>query len=451
MNTSLFPRRVLCLAVGLLAAVLLALPARPAWAQGSSSGPTKQVKLEHYSLYYENFRNDDFKSALRDLRWILENAPTFPQGDDRNFERAVDTYTALAEDASGDTKTAYLDTAATYLAEAPQRMDEMGADYSKYEWELERGRFMQQFGDALSAPPDALKAAEVHYRNAFDLQPEEIDPYYINRILRGYVNDGAQDKALSFMNAVEKARGDEEDVMKIVDEVRNRIFSQNPDARIAYLKEQMDAGERDPAMMFELYEAYLNRGSRDQARALADSLLNMNPSSIDVYRRIAKMYLSDAESQQAFGTYQQAINQLGESALTAEDFYNMGRAQQQMGELSTARTYFRRALDRDSDMGRAYLRIGELYTTAVSNCSGSKMERNDRAVYWLAVDYFQRAKSANSNVASEADSKIQTYQRVFPTNESIFFRDDWEVGESFRIDYGCYSWIAESTTVRKAP
>jgi hypothetical protein len=78
------------------------------------------------------------------------------------------------------------------------------------------------------------------------------------------------------------------------------------------------------------------------------------------------------------------------------------------------------------------------------------MSRRDKAVYWLAVDMYRRAKQVDSSVTSTANSKINTYRKYFPTNEDIFFIDEWEKGSSVRIDYGCYSWIGESTTVRAA-
>ncbi|NBC85192.1 MAG: hypothetical protein GVY25_03275, partial [Bacteroidetes bacterium] len=59
------------------------------------------------------------------------------------------------------------------------------------------------------------------------------------------------------------------------------------------------------------------------------------------------------------------------------------------------------------------------------------------------------AKQVDSNLASTANNNIQTYRRYMPTQEDIFYVDEWEVGQSIRIDYGCYSWINESTTVRQ--
>jgi tetratricopeptide (TPR) repeat protein len=122
-----------------------------------------------------------------------------------------------------------------------------------------------------------------------------------------------------------------------------------------------------------------------------------------------------------------------------------------MGSFSKARREYRKALDMQPEFGQAYLAIGDLYANAVNECSGGQLGRKDKAVYWAAVDKYRQAIDADSTLASLAKSKIQSYRDVFPTQEDIFYREDWSAGESFTIDYGCYSWIGETTTVRQAP
>ena len=66
-------------------------------------------------------------------------------------------------------------------------------------------------------------------------------------------------------------------------------------------------------------------------------------------------------------------------------------------------------------------------------------------------DKYRKARDVAPSLSSVADSKINTYRKVFPTKEDIFYREDWERGGTFTIDYGCYSWIGETTSVRPAP
>ena len=70
-------------------------------------------------------------------------------------------------------------------------------------------------------------------------------------------------------------------------------------------------------------------------------------------------------------------------------------------------------------------------------------------MYWLATDYFARAKAADPNLASSADGRIRQYKTYYPDREAMFFMK-WNVGDRYAVNKGCYSWINETTTV-KAP
>lgn len=420
--------------------------AQPAHAQSNASEPSKQDKLVHYSLYYENFKNEDYKAALNDLRWMLEHAPTFPNNDDRNIRRAIEAYAEIgmaAEDP--EIQQAYLDTAFTMLDTAPDRLQEHGLEVDAYEWTMRKGRFVQQYGDAMKGE---LKDPIQYYEQAFEMAPEKIQPYFIDQILQRYAENNSQTKALEFMDEVEAKRSEEEEVMKILDKYRGDIFDQNPAARIEYMEDQLEANPDNEQLMTELFELYTEQGYRNKAKELSSKILETDPS-FEIYRKIARMRLDDGNARQAFNLYQEAMKST-DAKPTAQDYYNMGVAQRELGNFAQARNQFRKALEIKSDFGQAYIAIGDLYAQAVSDCGGSKMARNDKAVYWAAVDMYRRAKQVDSSVASTANSKINTYRQYFPNNEDIFYREDWQKGQSFRIDYGCYSWINESTTVRTA-
>jgi tetratricopeptide (TPR) repeat protein len=160
---------------------------------------------------------------------------------------------------------------------------------------------------------------------------------------------------------------------------------------------------------------------------------------------LGQLHLQDGEAQQALEYYQQALELPDAGEVKRDIYFNMGIAQQQLGRLAAARSNFRQSLEVDPKFGQAYVAIGDLYVTAVGNCGS--FEREDRAVYWLAVDYYERAKSVDPSIANQANQKIGTYRRSFPDQEALFFKN-WKAGESYRIDYGCYGWIGETTTIR---
>lgn len=434
--------------IGTFCVGLLVLAASATPASGQDSEPSEQEKLMHYSLYWENFKNDDFRSARSDLLWILENAPGATDGDDDNYERAVKLYEGLAEQAGSEEKRkAYLDTAAAHLTSAVDKMEDQGLEYDRYKWELLKGRFADRHQGSL---PDVeeLETAAAHYRKAFELAPGEIDPYYIQQVLQSYQQNNQLQKALDFANAVEAERGDDEEVAEMVNSMREDIFGMNPQAKIGYLEEQVEQHPDSTRLLTDLFNAYKRQGNVEKASTLAKRLMKEDPPA-ETVRDIAQMRLEDGRSKAALEAYDRAVEQGAE--LKAEDHFNRGTAYQKMERLAQARQEYRRAIEKKKDFGRAYIAIGDLYARAVNKCSGSEMKREDKAVYWAVVDMYQRAKATDPSVASTANSKIQTYRRVFPTKEDIFYRSDWEQGGTFSIDYGCYSWIGETASVRPAP
>ena len=416
-------------------------------ASAQDSGPSRQEKL-HYSLYYENYKNDNFEGARSDLLWILENAPGTPDNDDDNYRRVVKLYEGLAEQAADETaREAYLDTAATHLTSAVEKMEQQGVEYEPYKWERLKGRFVDEHQGSL---PDAegLETAIVHYRKAFELAPNELDPYYIRQILQSHLEKNEMQAALDFANAIEAKRGDDEEVAQMLSSIREDVFGKNPRAKIGYLEKQVEQHPDSTNLLTELFDAYQQQGNIEKASKLSKRLMKMEPPA-ETVREIAQMRLEDGRPKAAIKAYDRAVEQ--GATLKAEDHFNRGTAYQKMVQLAKARQEYRKAIEMKDGFGRAYIAIGDLYARAVNKCSGSEMKRTDRAVYWAAVDKYKQAKKIDSSISSVADSKIQTYRKVFPKKQAIFFRDEWEIGGTFTINYGCYSWIGETTTVRPAP
>lgn len=342
----------------------------------------------------------------------------------------------------------YLDTAATYLATAPKKMKRQGIEYAPYGWELRKGRFLERHQQQSFSEMKGLATSIAHYRNAFELAPEEVDPYYIQRVLQAYLEENKLQKALKFARTVEKKRGYEKDIAKIVSRVREQVFGKNPQAQIAYLERQAEAYPDSTRLLTELFNAYAERGNVQKASKLADRLMKADPPAGTV-RQIAQMRLEDGRPKAAVEAYNRVIKQGAQ--LEAEDYFNLGTAYQKMEQLPKAQEMYRKAIQRTKDFGRAYIAIGDLYVQAVNQCSGGKIRRPDRAVYWAAADKYRKARQVDPSVAARANRKIETYRKVFPTKEDIFYRSAWKTGASFTIDYGCYSWIEERTTVRPAP
>jgi len=418
--------------------------AQPLAAQSSGDEPADSDIRRYYSLYWEDFQNESYAMALPNLEWILENAPQFPREDDRNFRRAVEAHENLAQRADAEEeRMEHLYDALDLLENAPERIKELGLEHDEYRWARLYGRFLQ--ANARYFDDDELPQTEVDaYLSAYEMDPERMDPYYINRIVEGLTERDRQE-ALDFMDRLENERDDPE-VMEMITDARDDLFT-SPEERYEFVVGRLEDDPENAELLQERYNLEEDLGMREQMYETAAKLLDLQPSA-QAYFDVGTMYLDDGEQNEAITRFERALEQDElTDELRADVEFEMGNAYRQQERLQQARRHYRNALDVDSSYGAAYLAIGDLYTLAVANCEGP-MEREDRAVYWLAVEYFERAREADPAMERSANQKIQTFRRFFPNQEALFFRDDWEVGESFRIDYGCYSWINESTTVR---
>jgi len=109
------------------------------------------------------------------------------------------------------------------------------------------------------------------------------------------------------------------------------------------------------------------------------------------------------------------------------------------GKRQEARNYAQYAWELNSKNGEALMIIADAY-------AGSEIGDafDNHSVYWVAVDYLNRAKRADSSLEAAANEKIQIYSKLFPTREEGFFRRINDEG----IAYNVGSWIGEVTVIR---
>ncbi len=108
---------------------------------------------------------------------------------------------------------------------------------------------------------------------------------------------------------------------------------------------------------------------------------------------------------------------------------------------SQARSNAYKILQIDPNYGKAYLLIGDLYASSASMCADDDL--GGKSVFWAAIDKYVKAKSVDSSLESDANTKISQYSKFYPAASDLFFRDMQE-GNSYTV--GC--WINENTTVR---
>ncbi len=281
------------------------------------------------------------------------------------------------------------------------------------------------------------------YRRLYELDPTNVVWYYINYIISDFVQDDRKSEAIDFMDDVERHFSDNEEVVTGLDQWRGSLFT-SPEERMGYLEGLLEKTPDDIDLISELFDLYQSEGLRNRVYDLAPRLLKLRPTA-HTLRLLGKMRLDDGDTGEAISLYRQSLEIEGGAEAAKEVYYNIGVAHQQEGRLSRARTSFRRSLRENSNFGEALIAIADLYLESVTACGS--FEREDKAVYWLAADYFDRAGARDQSIATKARQRLASIRPSFPDVEAKFFKN-WNTGDSYTINYGCYTWIGETTRVR---
>lgn len=174
-----------------------------------------------------------------------------------------------------------------------------------------------------------------------------------------------------------------------------------------------------------------------------EALNEINPTASSVYG-MYRLYSSRDENTLAAEALERAISLLAPEEVATKADYTFELATyyyKKCGKVSQAVAKAKEAADiNEAYRGKAYLLIGTIW--GAQKCGGNEVE--SRANFWVAVDYLQRAASADPTLADEANSMAAQYRRYFPNQADAFMYDIID-GNSFTVTCG---GMSERTTVR---
>lgn len=174
---------------------------------------------------------------------------------------------------------------------------------------------------------------------------------------------------------------------------------------------------------------------------IAKELHKNQPSAVSA-EKMGIMSLKQKNYQTAESYFKQAL-EIGTDESKKYDYYlELATAQTSMGSFSNAKSNALKAAALKKGEGLPYLLIGDMIASSASACPNSDACLQ-KSIYWLAVDYYQKAKSLDASIAEKANAKIASYKKYFPDKGECFFKNITE-GNEVKID----CWIQESTKAR---
>ncbi|MEN9838838.1 MAG: hypothetical protein RL177_317 [Bacteroidota bacterium] len=415
---------------------------------------------EVYGIFqseYSNIMRPNAKKTLEDFdlllmygRWLLIAHPksiTIGRQEikgDRTFDRMINVYTEMSKiPADPILKSAYLDTASQLYNRVltiftPEEIDE-------FKWRYDYGRFLL----ANTEVSNGQQRAFDQYVILFDKNPERLtkdaDGFYAQFIASYLMAENRNDDVIAFMDKAQPFA--EAATIEAFNGHRDRLF-RNPEDRIVFLESLLEKDPGNLETMGQLYDLYLRVNNRDKSKSTAEALYAAAPNFANT-RRMGLMASGNANYRDAIRFMEEALTKTQDNndiKLVSMDLANLFR---NIDNLQRAREYARRAGTIDPAWGEPNLAMAQIYAQAVTDCAGGQLTRIDKVVYWLILDYLDKAR-ADQSVRTSVDRYYAQYERSAPTVEDKFYQN-WTTGSSIRVDRSlreCYAWINESTRVR---
>jgi tetratricopeptide (TPR) repeat protein len=411
--------------------------------------------LNPYSLYREFFKQEDYKSAMPHWRKLYK---FYPKSTAQIYIDGVRMYDILMEKApDAHTKSIYLDSIMMVFDKRIKYMDNVG--------EL-LGRKAAKYLETILQPSLGL--------NEHQLLDGVTKGYgFAEKSIKESGNKSEPTVVVLFMQSARKLySADEITKSTILENYENSMailesqlsdpdLKENAEKSIQLVEQIIEgSGALDCKALVELYEPKFKQTPDDisllkkMARMLrkencteseffatvSENLYKLEPSA-DAAFNMANMFVKRSAYDKAFEYYEKAysVNET-EPATRATYYYFAGMLGLQRERHQFARDMAREALKLRPDYCEAMLLMGEVFGQAGRGFSSDDFERT--TVYWLAVDYFEKA-SRISGCATDGSSKSSFYSNYFPNREEVFFRSLTE-GQRYTVG----GWINESTTVR---
>ena len=434
---------------------------------GNTFGQAENKCYELGSLFIEPAKAKNYEAALQNYDKVVKECPTYSMA---TYQYAVKMFEHFIE--NGDkSKIADLEQAYKYRMQyfpAKTKVGDVLSDIAQIKFDNNIGTKMEQFqsfDNAFKKDPDNFTS------------PKSIYTYF------------------SLAVDLEKNREvDIQDVFDLYDVVTEKIEKEESElaSKLLKLTDKQDAGTKLTAKEEKYLKAYeTNLGSYGKVKGSVDGKLgiladcpNLIPlynkdfdtkkNDIDWIKRAAgrlsgkdctndplfiklveqldrlapsadtKLYLGQLEKEK--GNSAKAISYFEESAGMQSDprksariYYRIAEEKRKNGQIGSARSYYLKALDYQPSMGRAYLKIANMYAASANNCGNNVFEK--RAIYWKAAEMASKAARVDGSIAANARGTASSYRQRAPSKSDIF--DAGMAGKT--VTFNC--WVGGSVRV----
>ena len=416
--------------------------------------------VNELSLYTEFYKQDDYKSALPHWKKIYDK---YPKSNINVYIQGGKMYESMIENASTDEEKDKLigeyvklyDKRVKHFGQKGYVFGRKGTSWLKY-----------KLHESRKSIPEGEELTKV-YKTAYEWLNESVKEQGLETETPVFVLLMQTSKSLfrlgeisketvvknyelcnNLLNEIIAKNGDEERVGKAkeIQPVIENIFGTSGAADCEALVNIFEPQFREKGDDSEFIKTMLQRLRRakcDDSELVEQAtirLYELDPSAEAAFN-MARSYVKKDDVPKAKEYYKQAMEQETDQDLLATYYYEYGLfIYAKENALSEARSYARKALDINPNYCDANMLIGDIYVASTRSFSGSDMEKS--AIFWLAVDYYNKARRSE-DCSVDAAQKASDYRKYFPNKEEAFM-EGLQEGQTYKIE----GWINESTKVR---
>lgn len=406
----------------------------------------------NYSLYREYFKQEDFKSGREPWTKVYK---MYPKSTRQIYDDGIKMYDYLIEKAiDPNLKASYLDTIMMiydkrikYLNNSGDVLDRKSVKYFDVlrNIQLNDTEILKRMKVGFELTNDAVKVSGDQTQPAvLVLQMQAAKQLFAgNQMNKGQVLEvyesimGILDKQALSADTKEKADQAIPLIHSIIEgsgaldctsmvELYGPKFKENPN-NIDLLKKMIYMFRREDCTDDELFIS------------ASEKLYELQPSSESALN-MARLFLKRKEFDKALSYYKEAYENESNNDLKATYYYEAAMLSLQQEKNMQARDLAREAIKLKPDYCEALMLMGDIYVQSSRGFGADDFERS--TVFWVAVDYFDRATKL-ANCKADAETKAKSYSGYYPNKEEVFFRGFSE-GQRYTVG----GWINESTTIR---
>ncbi len=399
------------------------------------------ITAEKYALFSDHIKYNEYKQAVPDLQWLINNVPDLNESIYINGIKVFENLAETTEDPVQkrryeDSTLLMYDLRIKYYNDEANIMNRKA--YTAYRFfkndkTLYRDLF-EMYGRTV-----ALNGNEVWDQNLLSY----MDVLRRYKLAGGEITD---QEILEIYNQLaeiiehKKTLGKNLDRLDRINDNVDRLLTDIISVECDFIQDKL--GQKlldntdDLGLAKRIFALSLAGGCSDIPIFMeAMKVIQQKEPSFAIAKLLGDRSYLNKDYNSALKYYDQAIELTDDNIITGNLYLNQATVYNLKGNKPMARKKAYDALDADPTKKDAYNFIGNLYLGSFEECKKGQNEAEDRAIFILAYEMFRRAGN------SEAMQKVR---EQFPTMETIHMNN---MSEGDKVNIGC--WINQSVTIER--